>query len=33
MLPRKKQKYTLEEYLEFDHNSEEKIEFWTDTLS
>lgn len=24
----KKQKYTLEEYLELDHNSEEKIEYW-----
>ncbi len=28
MLPLKKQIYTLEEYLELDHNSEEKIEFW-----
>lgn len=28
MLPLKKQKYTLEEYAELDHNSEEKIEFW-----
>lgn len=28
MLPQEKAKYTLEEYLELDHNSEEKIEFW-----
>src|SRR5215203_6310053 len=28
MLPLKKQIYTLEEYLELDHESEEKIEFW-----
>jgi Uma2 family endonuclease len=28
MLPQEKLKYTLEEYLELDHNSEEKIEFW-----
>lgn len=28
MLPLEKQKYTLEEYLELDHHSEEKIEFW-----
>ncbi len=28
MLSQKKAKYTLEEYLELDHNSEEKIEFW-----
>jgi Uma2 family endonuclease len=28
MLPREKLKYTLEEYLELDHRSEEKIEFW-----
>lgn len=28
MLPQEKVKYTLEEYLELDHNSEEKIEFW-----
>lgn len=28
MQPLKKQIYTLEEYLELDHRSEEKIEFW-----
>jgi Uma2 family endonuclease len=28
MIPKEKAKYTLEEYLELDHNSEEKIEFW-----
>ena len=28
MLPQEKLKYTLEEYLELDHASEEKIEFW-----
>jgi Uma2 family endonuclease len=28
MQPQEKIKYTLEEYLELDHNSEEKIEFW-----
>ena len=28
MLPLQKQIYTLEEYLELDHESEEKIEFW-----
>ena len=28
MLSLKNQIYTLEEYLELDHNSEEKIEFW-----
>lgn len=28
MLPKEKFKYTLEEYLELDHESEEKIEFW-----
>jgi Uma2 family endonuclease len=28
MQPLKKQIYTLEEYLELDHESEEKIEFW-----
>ena len=28
MLPEEKTKYTLEEYLELDHASEEKIEFW-----
>ena len=28
MLPQEKLKYTLEEYLELDHQSEEKIEFW-----
>ena len=28
MLPQEKLKYTLEEYLELDHESEEKIEFW-----
>ncbi len=28
MLPQEKIKYTLEEYLELDHKSEEKIEFW-----
>jgi len=28
MQPLKKQKYTLEEYAELDHNSEEKIEYW-----
>ncbi len=28
MLQPKNQIYTLEEYLELDHNSEEKIEFW-----
>jgi Uma2 family endonuclease len=28
MLSPEKAKYTLEEYLEIDHNSEEKIEFW-----
>ena len=28
MLPLQKQIYTLEEYLELDHASEEKIEFW-----
>lgn len=28
MLPLKKQIYSLEEYLELDHESEEKIEFW-----
>ena len=28
MLPEAAQKYTLEEYLELDYNSEEKIEFW-----
>jgi Uma2 family endonuclease len=28
MLPLKNQIYTLEEYLELDHESEEKIEFW-----
>jgi len=28
MLPQEKIKYTLEEYLELDHESEEKIEFW-----
>jgi Uma2 family endonuclease len=28
MLPQEKIKYTLEEYLELDHQSEEKIEYW-----
>ena len=28
MQGQEKQKYTLEEYLELDHNSEEKIEYW-----
>jgi Uma2 family endonuclease len=28
MQPQEKIKYTLEEYLELDYNSEEKIEFW-----
>lgn len=28
MLPKVEQKYTLEEYLELDHESEEKLEFW-----
>ena len=28
MLPHEKIKYTLEDYLELDHGSEEKIEFW-----
>jgi Uma2 family endonuclease len=28
MLSQEKIKYTLEDYLELDHNSEEKIEFW-----
>lgn len=28
MLSLKNQKYTLEEYVELDHNSEEKIEYW-----
>lgn len=28
MLPQEKIRYTLEQYLELDHNSEEKIEFW-----
>src|SRR5215213_10591335 len=28
MQPLKKQIYTLEEYLELDHESEEKLEFW-----
>lgn len=28
MQPHGKVTYTLEEYLELDHNSEEKIEFW-----
>jgi Uma2 family endonuclease len=28
MLPQEKVKYTLEEYLELDHRSEEKIEYW-----
>jgi Uma2 family endonuclease len=28
MLPQEKLKYTLEEYLELDHEGEEKIEFW-----
>ena len=28
MLPKEKFKYTLEDYLELDHESEEKIEFW-----
>lgn len=28
MLPQEKLKYTLDEYLELDHESEEKIEFW-----
>lgn len=28
MLPQEKFKYTLEEYLKLDHESEEKIEFW-----
>ena len=28
MLPEEKLKYTLEDYLELDHASEEKIEFW-----
>lgn len=28
MLPKEKFKYTLEEYLELDHESEEKIEYW-----
>ncbi len=28
MLPQEKIKYTLEEYLELDHESEEKIEYW-----
>lgn len=28
MLPQENLKYTLEEYLELDHESEEKIEFW-----
>jgi Uma2 family endonuclease len=28
MIPQENIKYTLEEYLELDHNSEEKIEFW-----
>lgn len=28
MLPKEKIEYTLEEYLELDHESEEKIEFW-----
>jgi Uma2 family endonuclease len=28
MLPQERIKYTLEQYLELDHNSEEKLEFW-----
>ncbi len=28
MLPREKLKYTLEDYLKLDNESEEKIEFW-----
>jgi Uma2 family endonuclease len=28
MLPQDKRNYTLEEYLELDHQSEEKIEYW-----
>ena len=28
MLPQKKIRYTLEQYLELDHESEEKLEFW-----
>lgn len=28
MLPKEKIEYTLEQYLELDHESEEKIEFW-----
>lgn len=28
MLPKEKFKYTLEDYLKLDHESEEKIEFW-----
>jgi hypothetical protein len=28
MLSLKNQKYTLEEYVELDHHSEEKIEYW-----
>lgn len=28
MLPKVKNKYTLEEYLELDHGNEEKLEFW-----
>jgi Uma2 family endonuclease len=28
MIPQKNLQYTLDEYLELDHNSEEKIEFW-----
>ena len=28
----KKQKYTLEEYIELDHNSEEKIEYWNGNI-
>lgn len=28
MLPQEKLKYTLEDYLKLDHESEEKIEFW-----
>ncbi len=32
MLPKVKKKYTLEEYLELDHESEEKLEFWDGSI-
>jgi Uma2 family endonuclease len=33
MLPQRKTNYTLEEYLELDHLSEEKIEYWDGNVS